>query len=120
MQSRLLSQPPRASGESRAFCVMRETAGAHLPCITPLTLMMAPGRFVLTALDGGPGKSCEFQLPKPAESSGLNSFDDPEAETDGFPTEAVVVLSPLWALSNATAALLDRHIEHYAMLGFTG
>jgi hypothetical protein len=35
------------------------------------------------------------------------------------PFEAVVVVHPMWEANEASVALLTRHVQHYAMLGFT-
>lgn len=80
--------------------------------------------FTLTAFGGAEGQQCSFQ-PDAVE----NQFDPrgiyidlPAFKTDSkaMPREAAVVLKPLFNMNaSLAAALIDRHIQHYAMLGFT-
>jgi len=97
--------------------------------------------YLVTALGGGPGKECSFKpLDLPRRSQQLfqkdlgaesqSIFSDSAAtasphqpqqalEAGSLPFQAVVIAKPIWPMDAANMALIDRHIQHYTMLGFS-
>ena len=100
--------------------------------------------YVLKALGGGPGKECSFKpldlLPssgklfskspamtenniKFASSDETSSMPSNQGSTDQTnnlqPLQAVVIAKPVWPMDAVNMALIDRHIQHYVMLGFS-
>ncbi|GAX82645.1 hypothetical protein CEUSTIGMA_g10071.t1 [Chlamydomonas eustigma] len=78
----------------------------------------------LTVKGGGPGKSCVFK-PKVMPLNIQSSYHDQgtllpwsQEVTPAVPSEAAVVLNPLWDVNSASLVLLERHIEHHHLLGF--
>lgn len=76
-------------------------------------------RYELTALDGGKGHTCSFlpaDLPNRLDVRGIKV--DPQAMVSIMPTESTVIIKPLYNFNEVVVALVLRHLEHYAMLGF--
>ncbi|GAX73331.1 hypothetical protein CEUSTIGMA_g785.t1 [Chlamydomonas eustigma] len=97
--------------------------------------------YFITALGGGPNKTCHLNPIAVSEMDnlhttsslntavsatlsatapplmGLQSQSRHHQETQ--PTEAVVVICPLWNVDWRVSVLVDRHIQYYAALGFT-
>lgn len=91
-------------------------------------------KYILTALGGGPGKECSFKplelllsskqlFPKGLEESFLLKGGNITHGYNGHAhmpfQQAVVIAKPIWPMNANNMALIDRHIQHYAMLGFS-
>jgi hypothetical protein len=88
-------------------------------------------KYKLTVADGGAGKSCIFKprvMPlRSVQSAGsqdnphnallLPSGSNPVLKP-APPSEAALVLNPMWEINSASLTLLEKHIEHYTLLGF--
>ena len=106
-----------------------------MPSSTQVTIKALPlgssHQYTITALGGGPGKTCDFHpltLPRsrlfqdePGDevSSEITVRSMGQPPIHVAPSEGVVIGKPIWPVNTATTVMLDRHCQHYHMLGFT-